>query len=179
MGEVHDGTAIMDLIEEEQERGITITSAATTYVLERQAPQPHRHARPRRLHRRSRAFAARARRRGRVFDGKEGVEAQSETVWRQATSTKSRASSSSTRWTRSARTSTSGFNSILERSAHRRSRCRSRSGRARPVRRHHRSDPSGRDLLLQPERAKDKGKTQIEADPRRGKGSARSWRPLR
>ena len=29
MGEVHDGTAVMDFLEEEQERGITITSAAT------------------------------------------------------------------------------------------------------------------------------------------------------
>jgi elongation factor G len=29
MGEVHDGTAVMDYLEEEQERGITITSAAT------------------------------------------------------------------------------------------------------------------------------------------------------
>jgi len=30
MGEVHDGTAIMDWMEEEQKRGITITAAATT-----------------------------------------------------------------------------------------------------------------------------------------------------
>jgi len=30
MGEVHDGTAVMDWMEQEQERGITITSAATT-----------------------------------------------------------------------------------------------------------------------------------------------------
>ncbi|HPG71657.1 MAG TPA: GTP-binding protein, partial [Syntrophales bacterium] len=30
MGEVHDGTAVMDFMEQEQERGITITSAATT-----------------------------------------------------------------------------------------------------------------------------------------------------
>ena len=30
MGEVHDGTAVMDYLAEEQERGITITSAATT-----------------------------------------------------------------------------------------------------------------------------------------------------
>ena len=29
MGEVHDGTAVMDFMEEEQKRGITITSAAT------------------------------------------------------------------------------------------------------------------------------------------------------
>ena len=33
MGEVHDGTATMDYMEQEQERGITITSAATTCYL--------------------------------------------------------------------------------------------------------------------------------------------------
>jgi elongation factor G len=71
IGEVHDGAATMDWMEQEQERGITITSAATTCVLEghgqvdARAPlQHHRHPRPRRLHHRSRAFAARARRRG-------------------------------------------------------------------------------------------------------------------
>jgi elongation factor G len=42
-----------------------------------------------------------------VFDSVAGVEPQSETVWRQATSTTSRASASSTRWTSSARTSSS------------------------------------------------------------------------
>jgi elongation factor G len=42
-----------------------------------------------------------------VFDGKEGVEAQSETVWRQADRYRCRACASSTRWTRSAPTSTS------------------------------------------------------------------------
>ena len=31
MGEVHDGTAVMDYLEEEQKRGITITSAATRF----------------------------------------------------------------------------------------------------------------------------------------------------
>ena len=64
IGEVHEGAATMDWMEQEQERGITITSAATTAFWERQAPQHHRHPRPRRLHHRSRAFAARARRRG-------------------------------------------------------------------------------------------------------------------
>ena len=73
IGEVHDGAATMDWMEQEQERGITITSAATTcfWRPRRQGPraphQHHRHARPRRLHHRSRAFAARARRRGRVL----------------------------------------------------------------------------------------------------------------
>ena len=63
IGEVHEGAATMDWMEQEQERGITITSAATTALLERQAPQHHRHARPRRLHHRGGALAARARRR--------------------------------------------------------------------------------------------------------------------
>mgnify|MGYP003208547579 FL=1 len=40
IGETHDGDATMDWMEQEQERGITITSAATTY-------QYYRHSRPR------------------------------------------------------------------------------------------------------------------------------------
>jgi elongation factor G len=60
IGEVHDGAATMDWMEQEQERGITITSAATTTFWERihrlerhpfgrpQVPlQHHRHPRPR------------------------------------------------------------------------------------------------------------------------------------
>ena len=65
IGEVHEGAATMDRMVQEQERGITITSAATTCMLERPPHQHHRHARPRRLHRRGRALAARARRRRR------------------------------------------------------------------------------------------------------------------
>ncbi len=69
IGEVHDGAATMDWMEQEQERGITITSAATTtcWMAGRQDTQHqhHRHPRPRRLHHRSRAFAARSRRRRR------------------------------------------------------------------------------------------------------------------
>ena len=57
-------------------------------LLEATAPstdQHHRHARPRRLHDRGRALAARARRRGRACSTRvAGVEPQSETVWRQA-----------------------------------------------------------------------------------------------
>ena len=64
IGEVHDGAATMDWMEQEQERGITITSAATTTFWHGQAPQHHRHPRPRRLHHRGRALAARARRGG-------------------------------------------------------------------------------------------------------------------
>ena len=66
MGEVHEGAATMDWMEQEQERGITITSAATTAELARPPGQHHRHARPRRLHRRGRAQPARPRRRGRA-----------------------------------------------------------------------------------------------------------------
>ena len=65
IGEVHDGAATMDWMEQEQERGITITSAATKCTLEGSHDPDHRHPRPRRLHRRGRALAARPRRRGR------------------------------------------------------------------------------------------------------------------
>ena len=65
IGEVHDGAATMDWMEQEQERGITITSAATTCFWHEQPDQHHRHPRPRRLHGRGRALAARPRRRRR------------------------------------------------------------------------------------------------------------------
>ena len=63
IGEVHEGTAVMDWMAQERERGITITAAATTAELERPPDQHHRHARPRRLHGRGGAQPARPRRR--------------------------------------------------------------------------------------------------------------------
>jgi len=91
IGEVHEGTATMDWMEQEQERGITITSAATTCVWRAAEGQGEEHRiniidTPGHVD-----FTIEVERSLRVldgavacFDGVAGVEPQSETVWRQA-----------------------------------------------------------------------------------------------
>ena len=63
IGEVHDGAATMDHMAQEQERGITITSAATTCIWNNHRINIIDTPGPRRLHHRGRALAARPRRR--------------------------------------------------------------------------------------------------------------------
>jgi elongation factor G len=92
IGEVHDGAATMDWMEQEQERGITITSAATTTFWKGMANQFEQHRiniidTPGHVD-----FTIEVERSMRVLDGAcmlycavGGVQPQSETVWRQAT----------------------------------------------------------------------------------------------
>ncbi|MDH4230343.1 MAG: elongation factor G [Nitrospirota bacterium] len=88
IGEVHDGTATMDWMVQEQERGITITSAATTCFWKRFGDQYHVNIIDTPGHV---DFTIEVERSLRVLDGAvavfdsvSGVEPQSETVWRQA-----------------------------------------------------------------------------------------------
>jgi elongation factor G len=97
IGEVHDGNATMDWMEQEQERGITITSAATTCFWNDH--QVNIIDTPGHVD-----FTAEVERSLRVLDGAigvfcavGGVEPQSETVWRQAT--KYQVLDSSIKWT--------------------------------------------------------------------------------
>ena len=107
IGEVHEGTATMDWMEQEQERGITITSAATTCFWRDHRINIIDTPGPRRLHHRGRALAARARRRGRRCSTASPASSRSpRRSGARPTSTTCRASASSTRWTASAPTST-------------------------------------------------------------------------
>ena len=106
IGEVHEGTATMDWMVQEQERGITITSAATTCFWRDHRDQYHRYARPCRFHDRSRAQSARARRRGGACSARwAGSSRNPRRSGGRPTSTGCRASLSSTRWTGWARNS--------------------------------------------------------------------------
>ena len=114
----------MDWMVQEQERGITITSAATTCfwtpengphegtrTASTSSTRPATSTSPSRSSARLRVLDGAVA----VFDGGNGVEPQSETVWRQADKYNVPRIASSTRWTRSAPTSRCASTSIRER----------------------------------------------------------------
>ena len=152
IGEVHEGAATMDWMEQEQERGITITSAATTCFWTRNGIL-HRiniidTPGPRGLHRRGGALAPRARRRrdpARL--GRRRRAADRDRLAPGRPLRRAAASSSPTRWTGSAPTSTAASAMIRDRLTKKAYPDPAAGGLGRDVHRAHRRAPPGRGHL--------------------------------